>query len=120
MLSEPRHDAALFFPLPSDSNVSWHGAGDLAGGAEVRLQHQRLDAWTSLVAVTEDARRFEEEILRAVAVLNTFEEREIEPEEPEVLDLQPLSRRTVTARITRRGPAKFYLVESDPELDDVD
>lgn len=32
---------------------------------------------------------------------------------PEVFALQPLSRRRVTVRVRRRGPARFYFVDED-------
>ncbi len=37
----------------------------------------------------------------------------MEEDTPEVFALQPLSRRSVTVRVRRRGPARFHFVDDD-------
>ena len=119
MLSEHEPSPAISFPVLSGRCVSWGDLAGLAEEVEVPLQRERLDA-CSFATFTKDAQRFEEEIFRAVKVLRIFEEREVETAEPEVFHLSPLSRRRVNAKVRRRGPASFYFVDAESELEVVD
>ena len=122
MLSEQERNAALLLPLPWDrgSSVSSFALGPAPGVFIEPTPRASFDQ--CCIAFTQEARDLETMVIKAYSslreALQGFEE--IEQREPEVLDLQPLSRRVTTARIVRRGVAKFYLVDSESETENLD
>ena len=67
-------------------------------------------------AVTEDVHRLEYLLAQTRLLLAMLQVPETE-EVPDVFDLRPLSRRRAVARVKRRGPARFYFVADDEELE---
>jgi len=113
MLNEYERSAVLTsFPWQRGSSVTDWNLGNIQPmGVEV------TDLPSRSYAVTSEAQELRARNIKALESLQKAKPA-AEPEEvPEALDLRPLSRIRVLAKIRRRGPARFYLVNGEAELE---